>query len=237
MLFSGHSGLLQFSLLTWDHCVSTLRFRYQTLEVGDRDIHLRTLRDRQQYLDSDDISRNLGISPASWPLFGVVWESSRVLAELMSDFDIAGKRILEIGCGIGLPSLVLNQRLADVTATDQHPDVESFLRENTRINQSRTIPFIRTGWADEVTDLGLFDLLLGSDILYEQNHPELVAEFIDQHAHPCCEVIVVDPGRRQHARFRRRMVGLGFRHDQTQPLNTLCPGKQFKGRVMHFRRS
>ena len=39
----------------------------------------------------------------------------------MFEFEIAGKRILEVGCGIGLASLVLNHRPGDITATDHHP--------------------------------------------------------------------------------------------------------------------
>ena len=58
------------------------------------------------------------------------------------DFDITGKRILEVGCGIGLASLLLNNRLADVISTDYHPETESFLVENTKLNYGKTIPFI-----------------------------------------------------------------------------------------------
>ena len=57
--------------------MSSLRVRYQTIEFGDNDIHVRTLRDRQQFSDSgSDEAEKLGVSPASWPLFGVVWDSS-----------------------------------------------------------------------------------------------------------------------------------------------------------------
>ena len=82
------------------------RIRYQTIEIGDVDIHLRTLRDRQQYDDPDHIAEDLGISSATWPIFGIVWPSGEVLAQFMSDFQIEGKRILEVGCGIGLTSLL-----------------------------------------------------------------------------------------------------------------------------------
>ena len=55
--------------------MSSLRFRYQTLEFGNADIHVRSLRDNQQFSDDDDIALKLGISSATWPLFGVVWAS------------------------------------------------------------------------------------------------------------------------------------------------------------------
>lgn len=217
--------------------MSPLRHRYQTFEFGDTDIHLRTLRDKQQFSDIDDVALKLGISPASWPLFGVVWESSEVLAHLMFDFDIEGKRILEVGCGIALSSLVLNSRLADITATDHHPEVSAFLDENVRINGGKTIPFERSDWKEKSDSLGKFDLIIGSDLLYEPDHIELLSEFINQHAKPECEVIVVDPGRAQGSRFSKKMVSLNYVHTQSKPVNVDYLKKPFKGNVMRYVRN
>jgi len=213
-----------------------LRFRYQTIEFDKVDIHLRTLRDRQEFLDADNVAEDLGISSAQWPLFGVVWESSEVLAQFMFDFEIAGKRILEVGCGIGLTSLMLNKRLADITATDYHPEVESFLLENIELNDGKVIPFYRTGWADEDCGLGKFDLILGSDLLYERGHVELLSAFIQQHANPECEIVLVDPGRGYHARFSKRMVNLGYVHSQSKPEQPNAESKPFSGQILRYSR-
>ncbi len=217
--------------------MSSLRISYQTIEFGDIDIHLRTLRDKQQFFDANGIAEKLGISSAQWSLFGVIWPSSEVLAHLMSDFAVKGKRILEIGCGIGLTSLVLNQRSADITATDYHPEAEDFLKQNVVLNNGKTIPFVRTGWGDELSKLGKFDLILGSDILYEDEHADLLSSFIDQHAKPECEVIIVDPGRGRHARFSKRMVVLGYSHSQSQPSETGYLAKEFKGQILRYERA
>ncbi|SEH09167.1 class I SAM-dependent methyltransferase [Candidatus Venteria ishoeyi] len=216
--------------------MSSLRVRYQTIEFDDVDIHIRTLRDKQQFEDVDDVALKLGISSATWPLFGIIWDSSQVLAHLMFDYEIAGKRILEVGCGIALASLVLNHRLADITATDYHPEVEGFLLENTQLNKDKVIPFVRTGWADEDSGLGKFDLIIGSDLLYEQEHIELLSGFINQHANPHCEVIIIDPGRRQHARFSKKMVSLGYSHQQSKPKNTEHFKQPFKGYILRYSR-
>jgi predicted nicotinamide N-methyase len=214
--------------------MSSLRFRYQTIEFDDLDIHIRTLRDNQQFCDNDGIAEALGISSATWPLFGVVWPSGEILAHLMSDFEIAGRRILEVGCGIGLASLVLNHRLADITATDYHPEAESFLRMNAKLNDDGEIPFVRTGWSDEDSGLGEFDLIIGSDLLYEREFVHLLASFIDQHAKPHCDVIIVDPGRGNHARFSRHMTSLGYSHSQAKPENTDYLTQPFKGQILRY---
>lgn len=214
-----------------------VRLRYQTIEFDDDDIHLRTLRDVQQYADDTGIAEAHGISSANWGLFGVVWASGRVLAQLMREQIVDGKRVLEVGCGIGLASLVLNSRHADITATDHHPEAEAFLAENVRINRGRSIPFVRAGWADADCGLGRFDLVIGSDLLYEHAHVELLAAFIERHARPSCEVVMVDPGRGHHARFSRCMMTLGYAHTQQSAVDVATPaGLLFRGQVLRYRR-
>jgi len=212
------------------------RLRYQTIEFGDEDIHVRTLRDNQQFEDIDGEAEALGISSAAWPLFGIVWASGRVLAEQMRAFDIAGKRILEVGCGIGLASLLLNGRHADITATDHHPEVAAFLAENVRLNGGEAIPFERIGWEDPEGDLGLFDVIIGSDVLYERAHVAALVAFIEQHAEPSCEVVLVDPGRGQHARFSKEMVKLGYSHGQERVGSPAYLPKPFNGQVLSYAR-
>ncbi|MCB1663781.1 MAG: histidine kinase, partial [Pseudomonadales bacterium] len=93
----------------------TVRVCYNTHEFEAVDIHLRTLRDRQEFSDEQGVAADLGICSASWPMFGVVWPSGLVLAHYLFNFDITNKRILEVGCGIGLSSLLLNHLKADIT--------------------------------------------------------------------------------------------------------------------------
>lgn len=216
--------------------ISSVRVRYTTLEIGEMDIHIRTLRDTLQFEDINGEAKKLGISSATWPIFGVVWPSSQVLARLMLSFNVKGKRVLEVGCGIALASLILNQRSADITATDYHPAAEGFLLHNVKLNNGKKIPFVRTGWADIDDDLGKFDLIIGSDILYEIEHVSLLSAFIDRHARSNCDVIIVDPRRGHHAKFSKKMAGLGYTCSQTKINQTDCMGKSVTCRVLTFSR-
>lgn len=214
--------------------MATLRYRYQTLEFENLDIHIRSLRDANQFSDDLGEAEGLGISSAQWSLFGVLWGSSEVLAHELDGYDIQGKRILEVGCGVGLSSVLLNARQADITATDYHPEAGSFLAVNAELNEGKKIPFLRTDWADSADGLGTFDLIVGSDLLYEQEHIELLSNFINRHANQECEVVVVDPGRGNHAVFSKRMVALGYEHSQYQPKNCDYLDKPFKGQVLRY---
>lgn len=212
------------------------RIRYKTIEIGNIDIHVRTLRDILQYFDVGGKAEKLGILSAAWPIFGVIWPSGEVLAHHMLTYNVEGKRILEVGCGIALASLVLNHRLADIWATDHHPEVETFLDKNVMLNNGKKIPFVRVGWDTIENDLGKFDLIIGSDLLYERDHVELLSEFIDHHANPFCDVVLVDPGRGHHAHFSKKMVRLGYSHVQVDPSHIEYLKHPFKGKILSYSR-
>ncbi len=213
-----------------------VRVRYQTIEVGDMDIHLCTLRDKQQFSDPDGEADDMGISSATWPLFGVVWPSSIVLANHMLEYDIKNKRILEIGCGMALSSLLLNERLADITATDYHPQANLFLDRNTDLNNGKSISFEQVDWANDISKLGKFDLIIGSDLLYEDEHVMLLANFINNHANPTCDVILVDPDRGRKNKLDREMITFGFTSSYIKPEHTDYLPEKYKGSILRFSR-
>lgn len=174
------------------------------------------------------MAEKLGISSATWPIFGVIWPSGYELAHYISKINVANKRILEVGCGIGLASLLLNHIHADISATDVHPNTLEFLYINTLLNNDRIIPFERLDWKDTSRKLGKFDLIIGSDLLYESKHAQLLSKFIDQHANKSCEVIIVDPQRGQQGKFIKKMISFGFSQDNVNVENIKPYNKLYK---------
>ncbi|MFT7688329.1 MAG: putative nicotinamide N-methyase [Candidatus Azotimanducaceae bacterium] len=216
--------------------ITNLRLRYQTVEFGKTDIHLCTLRNKQEFHDPDGVAEKLGIFSALWPLFGVIWPSSLVLAHHIVDYETNGKRILEIGCGIALSSLLLNKQGADITATDYHPEVQKFLQRNTLLNGDADISYEITDWNNKNDNLGLFDLIIGSDLLYEDEHSELLANFIKNHSNSACEVIIVDPGRGRKNKFSTKMAEFGFTASLQKPSNTDYLDNKFNGHIVKLER-
>jgi len=217
--------------------MTSLRLRYQTIEFGQTDIHLCTLRNRQEFHDPEGVAEKFGIGSASWPIFGVIWPSSLVLAHYISSYHTSSKRILEIGCGVALTSLLLNKKEADITATDYHPEAGRFLARNTKLNRDKPISFVRADWAEQNDELGLFDLIIGSDLLYEDEHIDLVARFIDEHAKQECEVVIVDPGRGRINKLIRKMKDLGYTSSRFKPMDTDYLNDEFNGYIVNFKRS
>jgi predicted nicotinamide N-methyase len=216
--------------------MTKLRLSYQTVEFGKIDIHLCTLRNRQEFHDPLGVAESLGISSAQWPIFGVVWPSSKVLAHYISDYDTGSKRILEIGCGMALASLLLNKQHADITATDYHPESGIFLARNALLNEDEPISYKQVDWADTEDGLGLFDLIIGSDLLYEEQHIALLANFIEDHSNQTCEVVIVDPGRGRKNKLSARMIEFGYSSSEEKPSHTDYLGEKFKGHILKFSR-
>jgi predicted nicotinamide N-methyase len=210
--------------------------RQLDVRLGGHEYRVRALSDRQQFADPDQAAARMGISSAQWCLFGQVWPSGRLLAEAMSTFDIRGKRILEIGCGLGLSSLVLKRRCGDVTASDHHPLAESFLQYNATQNQLPHVDYRDLPWEIPDHTLGRFDLIIGSDILYERGHAGMIADLLQRHAKPDVEVLITDPGRGNSGSFTRALTGEGYAvHEQRSRLDEadLPP---FRGRLLSYRR-
>lgn len=216
--------------------MTNLRLCYQTVEFGEVDIHLCTLRNRQEFYDPKGVAAKAGICSASWPIFGVIWPSSLVLAHFIADYDTKSKRILEVGCGMALSSLLLNNQCADITATDYHPEVQKFLDRNALLNNDKTIDYEQVDWAEKSDNLGHFDLIIGSDVLYEDRHVQLLACFIENHANPTCEVIIVDPGRGRKNKLSSLLMKFGFYCTSQKPSHTDYLDEEFKGHILKFER-
>ena len=213
-------------------------YRVREIEhaIGSHAYRLRVLVDTQQFADPDGHSARIGISSAQWSLFGQVWPAGRLLAQAMHRFDIEGKRILELGCGIGLASLVLQRRGADVVASDAHPLAEVFLAYNAALNELPALHYRHLRWDMPLDTLGLFDAVIASDVLYERGHAELIAVVVGRHARPDAEVLVTDPGRGNSARFNRLLEAQGFCVQSTHcPMDDADPPPH-RGRLLHYHR-
>ena len=206
-----------------------------TVQVGGHAYKLRVLSDRQQFADPDGHGERLGISSAQWCLFGQLWPSGQLLAQAMVRADITGKRVLEVGCGIGLASLVLQRRGAIVVASDMHPQTEPFLAYNAALNDLPALHYRQLLWGHPLPALGDFDMIIASDVLYERDHAQLLSGVVERHARAVCELVFTDPGRGHSAELTRRLTAQGFDVSESR-----CAmdddDRTARGRLLHYRR-
>ena len=214
--------------------------------AGVPDLLIRSLLDRQQFSDPLGVAERAGIGSAEWPLFGLPWPSGLQLAMRLAARNLKpGERILEMGCGLALASLVGHRRGADVTASDKHPLTEQFLAHNLRLNDLPPMAYRHGEWAlpaegaapEAGAVRGRYDLLIGSDVLYERGSGALLSAFIGRHARPQAEVWIVDPDRGNRPAFNRAMATLGFglREERLDHAATAA-GDAYKGRLLVYTR-
>lgn len=210
--------------------------KFENIRIGEVDYKIRSLLDRQQFSDPDGESEALGISSAMWPIFGQVWPLAHVLASIMADEPLKDKNTLEIGCGIALSSIVIKNLGGSITASDYHPLARPFLEANAKLNCLSPIDFQTGNWNTDNPELGKFNHIIASDILYEPHHVLLASAFIQQHASPVVKVIVLDPGRGFHRAFSRAMEKFGFSHTADDLRDYPLNGSKRKGFILRFAR-
>lgn len=225
------------------------KLQYVSIAEGEG-LAIRSLLDRHQYHDPHGAAARLGICSASWPLFGMVWPSGVQLAAQLARRPVCHReRILEIGCGLGLASLVAHRRGARVTASDRHPLARRFLDDNAGLNGLAPLKYRHGQWGiahrpcteDTGADLlsARYDLIVGSDLLYDRDAPQALAFFIDDHALPDAEVWLVDPDRGHRPAFTRQMAAYGFELVSETRLGRRPDGpgrRDYKGRMLVYRR-
>ena len=105
-----------------------------------------------------------------------------------------------------------------------------------QIDQSCSEKFQTGNWEAENPLLGEFDLIIGSDVLYEPAQAELVSQFIDCHSSDNVKVVIVDPNRGNRSNFTKKMVTLGYTHHFERFNEQGSDDVSCKGRVLHYQR-
>ncbi len=149
------------------------------------------------------------------PYFGTLWPAGRILAQYLSENPLPTEsEILEVGCGLAVPSLYLARRGLRVAATDLHPDVPLFLERNRKLNQLEQPKFLSLDWRSVESAGGAsktWDLVIASDVLYDKTQPESLLQFLCRTVAPGGRAIIADPGRTYVEGFFDSAAQRGFR--------------------------
>jgi predicted nicotinamide N-methyase len=127
------------------------------------------------------------------PYWAELWPSGLALARVVEDMELQDVHVLELGAGLGLPSLAAAVRGADVLATDWADDAVSLLRGNAARNGIE-LRAERVRW-DEPERLlrdAPWDVVLGADLLYEQRNAEQLLELLPRLGG---DILLSEPGR------------------------------------------
>lgn len=191
--------------------MQVLDFNFTTIRNVDESIDILC-----EYFGEEDQDNSL--AEKYCPYFGALWEAGIGLSQFLNAYKLKNQKVIEIGCGLALPSFVAATNGAEILATDFHADVPLFLEVNQN-NNNVFFDFQFMNWRDEVNAtqslMGLFDIVIGSDILYESQHPNEVASALIAFLKPGGKIILADPGRAYIQQFVTAMNSFGYRENLT----------------------
>ena len=189
--------------------LSPFQVVHEQLEIGPLRLSIARPRSAEDLIDEDEYANDERL-----PYWAELWPSAHVLAEELLVHDLAGRRVIELGCGVGLPSIAASLLGARVLATDWYGDALAFTRANAAASGAR-VETLLVNWNAPPTTLfthGGADLVVGADVLYEERNGPALAALLPRIVGPYGEVLIADP-RRPHAEaLLHPMVAAGWRH-------------------------
>jgi SAM-dependent methyltransferase len=137
------------------------------------------------------------------PYFGTIWPSAESLvAEVLAGPRLDGRRVLDLGCGLGACGFAAVRRGGHVTFFDWETRALELVAASAQAQglPASTFDLVVGDWRDPPR-FGPFDLILGADVLYERRNAPAVAAFLVRHLRPGAEGWITDQGRPQAQEF------------------------------------
>jgi len=152
------------------------------------------------------------------PYWAELWASGETLARAVAERDVAGRRVVELGCGLALPSLAAALGGADVLATDWSADAIELARENARGNELELdTAVVRWSEPELLLERAPWDLVLAADVLYERRNVDELLALLPQLGD---EILLAEPGR-PHAKTFLERAAATWRMEEAGTVYTL----------------
>ena len=185
----------------------------------------------EDLIDEDEYARDERL-----PYWAELWPSALVLAERLCARPPAGARVVELGCGVGLPAVVAALGGADVVATDWYPEALAFTRANATAAGAR-VETMAVDWRrppDALFARGPADLVLGADVLYEERNGAALAALLPRLLPRGGEALIADPRRPHAAALIEPLRAAGWAHERRDVPYRRRPDES--GPVIHLHR-
>ena len=170
--------------------------------------------------NSDDLIREEDfVKDERLPYWADVWPSSIILAGKLLELKGGGRSALELGCGVGLSTLAATTAGFDVLSTDYYEDALDVTRANVFRNLGSRARTRLVDWRHIPKDLGTFDLVFASDVLYEKEYALLLPIILCSVLASGGCALIADPGRIAAPMFLEACEehGLIIREKETRP--------------------
>jgi predicted nicotinamide N-methyase len=164
----------------------------EVVPIRGRDFSLMRPRDADALLSDEAFEHEEFL-----PYWAELWASGRALASVVCGRSLRGASVLELGCGLALPSIAAAAAGGRVTASDWAPDALSLVSSNA-LRNGVSVSVMELDWFAPPPDPPFFDLVLAADVLYEPRNGAALLELLPDLTR---EVWLADPGRPAAGRF------------------------------------
>jgi predicted nicotinamide N-methyase len=160
----------------------------EVVALGERELAVLRPRDSEALLDEHAFEEDEFL-----PYWAQLWPSGVALARAVAGRALKGARVVEVGCGLGLPSIAAARAGGRVLATDWSPAAIDLLRDNAARN-GVALERAVVSWTDPapLLERAPFHLVLAADVLYERRSTPVLADLLPRLGG---EVLLADPGR------------------------------------------
>lgn len=168
------------------------------LPVGE--VALTRPRDSEALLTEEGFEREEFL-----PYWAELWTSAVALADDVARRSLRGASVLELGCGLGLPSIAAALAGGRVLATDWSLDAVRATAANASLNEA-VIETAQVAWSapDVLLERAPWRFVLGSDVLYEPRNVEQLLDLLPRLVDKTGRILIADPGRRPAEEFLTR---------------------------------
>jgi predicted nicotinamide N-methyase len=170
--------------------------REERIVIAGRELVIARPDDPERLIDEERFEED-----EFMPYWAELWPSGVALAGYVRTLDLAGRRVLEVGCGLALPSFAAALAGADVVATDWAPEALSLAARNAEANGLRIVTALVDWRAPAPPSLSAFDVVLAADVLYEERNSVPLLGLLAAATAAEGTVLIADPGRRHSTAF------------------------------------
>jgi predicted nicotinamide N-methyase len=163
----------------------------------------------EDHIDREALLRNDRV--AEPPYWAHLWVGATALARrLVEAGPLSGRRVLDLGCGLGLPGIVAAALGAETWCVDRVPAALEFAAASARNNHlASKVRCVLLDFMNE--DLGAdFDLILAAELVYDPRSYRALSDFLDRHLRRGGEIHLTDAFRSDAANFFSELSARGF---------------------------
>jgi predicted nicotinamide N-methyase len=164
------------------------------ITVASRTFHILIPRDLDDFITPSDVFHD-------FPLWAKLWKASWILADMLARKPVeADAKLLEIGGGLGLVSIVAWAFGHRITLTEYNPDALQFARANAHLNDCVHLPTAKLDW-NQPKLAGQFDTIVASEVVYKPEDFAPLLNLFQTYLKPGGEIILASEMRKTSGEF------------------------------------